>query len=196
MAISEVRNSMLIDVSTAEPVGRRWRRALGPDQDGYGFVLPAAIIMTALIVYPFCLALWFSLSDGMIGETRHWIGLQICLHLAGPYFPPDHTQHDYFAVSSVVLKSIWPGSGPALQRAAGEAFLPWLCAYSFVAQQRSLRWVGGSSLIRPIVISTGRSHIWPLNLLGLGSINGWARNIWPWRRAPTSTSGAACRFLP
>ena len=66
MAISEARNSMLVDVSTAEPIGRRWRRALGPDLDGYGFVLPATIIMTALIVYPFFLALWFSLSDGMM----------------------------------------------------------------------------------------------------------------------------------
>ena len=50
MAISEAPNSILLDVSTAEPIGRRWRRALGPDLDGYGFVLPAAIIMTALIV--------------------------------------------------------------------------------------------------------------------------------------------------
>jgi hypothetical protein len=52
MAISEARDHMLVDMSTAEPMGRRWRKALGPDLDGYGFILPATIIMTALIVYP------------------------------------------------------------------------------------------------------------------------------------------------
>ncbi|MEM7252542.1 MAG: sugar ABC transporter permease [Pseudomonadota bacterium] len=46
----------------------------GPDIDGYGFVLPAAFIMVALIVYPFCLAVYFSLSDAFIGHPSEFIG--------------------------------------------------------------------------------------------------------------------------
>jgi len=48
----------------------------GPDIDGYGFILPAAFIMIALVVYPFCLAVYFSLSDAFIGEESEFIGLE------------------------------------------------------------------------------------------------------------------------
>src|ERR671931_338335 len=119
VAISEAPNSVLVDVRPAEPVGRRWRRALGPDLDGYGFVLPAVIIMTALIVYPFCLALWFSLSDGMIGEMRHWIGLQNFVYILQDHiFLQTIRNTIIFAVSSVVLKSVFGlGAALLLQRA-------------------------------------------------------------------------------
>ncbi len=45
----------------------RLRRTLGPDIDGYGFVLPAAVILICLILYPFCLAVWYRVSDSFIG---------------------------------------------------------------------------------------------------------------------------------
>ncbi len=68
MAISTAKESCTLVLIPQAAQRRRLRRALGPDLDGYGFILPAAIVMVALIVYPFCLALWFSLSDGLIGE--------------------------------------------------------------------------------------------------------------------------------
>ena len=70
--------------------------------------------MTALIVYPFFLALWFSLSDGMIGETRHWIGLQNFVYILQDHiFLQTIRNTIIFAVSSVVLKSVF-GLGLAL----------------------------------------------------------------------------------
>src|SRR5712692_934791 len=172
MAISEARNSMLVDVSPAEPVGRRWRRALGPDLDGYGFVLPAVIIMTALIVYPFCLALWFSLSDGMIGETRHWIGLQNFAYILQHHiFLQTIRNTILFAVSSVVLKSVF-GLGLALllQRATrwkrffrGSVLIPFVAPTALT----TLAWW---LIFDPTYshINWALKHIWPINLLGLG----------------------------
>ena len=60
----------------ARPVLRILRKMAGPDIDGYGFILPAAFIMIALVVYPFCLAVYFSLSDAFIGEESEFIGFE------------------------------------------------------------------------------------------------------------------------
>ncbi len=60
----------------ARPLLRALRKMAGPDIDGYGFILPAAFIMIALVVYPFCLAVYFSLSDAFIGEESEFIGLE------------------------------------------------------------------------------------------------------------------------
>jgi len=60
----------------SRPFLRVLRKMAGPDIDGYGFILPAAFIMIALVVYPFCLAVYFSLSDAFIGEESEFIGLE------------------------------------------------------------------------------------------------------------------------
>ncbi len=60
----------------ARPLLRVLRKMAGPDIDGYGFVFPAAFVMIALVVYPFCLAVYFSLSDAFIGEESQFIGLE------------------------------------------------------------------------------------------------------------------------
>ena len=60
----------------ARPVLRALRKMAGPDIDGYGFIMPAAFIMIALVVYPFCLAVYFSLSDAFIGEESQFIGIE------------------------------------------------------------------------------------------------------------------------
>lgn len=60
----------------ARPVLRVLRKMAGPDIDGYGFIMPAAFIMIALVVYPFCLAVYFSLSDAFIGEESQFIGIE------------------------------------------------------------------------------------------------------------------------
>jgi multiple sugar transport system permease protein len=182
---------------------RRWRRSLGPDLDGFGFILPAVIFMVCLVVYPFFLAIWFSLSDAVIGEPGQWVGLENFMYLFGmmyegqdlPWylkftgFSWDLSLADdiflltlrntiLFATVSVVLKGVF-GLGAALlmQRAT-----------------RMKRFVRGSILVpfvAPTVLTTlgwwlifdpTYSHInwllenlWPLNLLGLGPFQ-WLGN--------------------
>ena len=40
------------------------------------FVTPALILLLVLVAYPFCMALYFSLSDAFIGRPSHWIGIR------------------------------------------------------------------------------------------------------------------------
>jgi multiple sugar transport system permease protein len=51
-------------------------RILGPL-----FVTPALILITLLVAYPFCMALYFSLSNAFIGRPSHLIGLRNFVNL-------------------------------------------------------------------------------------------------------------------
>ena len=73
-AVKQTRHDLIRP--PARPVLRMLRKMAGPDIDGYGFILPAAFIMIALVVYPFCLAVYFSLSDAFIGEESQFIGIE------------------------------------------------------------------------------------------------------------------------
>ena len=46
-------------------------RFLGP-----AFVTPALLLMTLLVAYPFCMALYFSVSNAFIGRPSHFVGLR------------------------------------------------------------------------------------------------------------------------
>jgi multiple sugar transport system permease protein len=46
-------------------------RFLGP-----AFVTPALVLLVLLVAYPFCMAVYFSLSNAFIGRPSHFIGLQ------------------------------------------------------------------------------------------------------------------------
>jgi multiple sugar transport system permease protein len=46
-------------------------RFLGP-----AFVTPALLLLTLLVAYPFCMAVYFALSNSFIGRPSHFIGLQ------------------------------------------------------------------------------------------------------------------------
>ena len=196
MAISNAREQVLAGRDLTAANRQRWRRSFGPDLDGFGFILPAVIIMVCLVVYPFFLAIWFSLSDAVIGEQGQWVGLENFMYLFGimydgqdlPWylkftgFSWDLSLADdiflmtvrntiLFATVAVVLKGGF-GLGAALlmQRAT-----------------RMRRFVRGSILVpfvAPTVLTTlgwwlifdpTYSHInwllenvWPLNVLGLG----------------------------
>src|SRR5881394_2862570 len=39
------------------------------------FITPALILILLLVAYPFCMALYFSLSNAFIGRPSHFIGL-------------------------------------------------------------------------------------------------------------------------
>lgn len=152
--------------------GRRLRRIFGPDLDGYGFVLPAAIVMVSLIVYPFCLALWFSLSDGLIGDARHWIGWENFRWILGDeIFHRTIRNTIIFAVTSVVFKSIF-GLALAilLQRATKlKRFFRGAILLPFVAPT-ALTTLAWWLIFDPTYshINWALQHVWPLRLLGLG----------------------------
>ena len=42
---------------------------------GYGLILPALLLIVGLVAYPFCMSIYFSLSDYWIGSPGHFIGL-------------------------------------------------------------------------------------------------------------------------
>ena len=203
MAISNTREEVLVGRDLAAASRQRWRRSLGPDIDGFGFILPAVIIMVCLVLYPFFLAIWFSLSDAVIGEQGQWVGLENYMYLFGmmyegqdlPWylkfkgFSWDLSLADdiflltlrntiLFATVAVVLKGVFGlGAAMLMQRAT-----------------RMKRFVRGSILVpfvAPTVLTTlgwwlifdpTYSHInwllenlWPLNLLGLGPFQ-WLGN--------------------
>ena len=107
MAVSRAKGEVLVGIETRTPTARQWRRVLGPDLDGYGFILPAIIIMTALVLYPFGLAVWFSLSDTLIGEEGRWVGLEnfIYIVMEDDIFLQTLRNTLLFAFFSVTLKS-------------------------------------------------------------------------------------------
>ncbi|MCB1740996.1 MAG: sugar ABC transporter permease [Gammaproteobacteria bacterium] len=76
MAVVEHRSAAALVRPPSRPILRGMKNFAGPDLDGYWFVMPAAFIMVALIVYPFCLAVYFSLSDAFIGHESQFIGLE------------------------------------------------------------------------------------------------------------------------
>lgn len=160
-------------IATAVPRRRRWRRALGPDLDGYGFILPTVIIMVCLIVYPFFLSIWFSLSDTMIGDPGSWIGLENFFYLftVDDIFLKTIRNTLLFAVTSVVLKSLFGlGAALLLQRITTfKRFFRGAVLVPFVAPT-GLTTLGWWLIFDPSYsqINWVLEHVWPIKLLGLG----------------------------
>lgn len=196
MAISNTREQVLVGRDLTAASRQRWRRSFGPDLDGFGFILPAVIIMICLVVYPFFLAIWFSLSDAVIGEQGRWVGLENFMYLFGimydgedlPWylkfrgFSWDLSLADdiflmtlrntlLFATISVVLKGVF-GLGAALlmQRATRmKRFIRGSILVPFVAPT-VLTTLGWWLIFDPTYshINWLLANVWPLNLLGLG----------------------------
>ncbi|MDP6708544.1 MAG: sugar ABC transporter permease [Alphaproteobacteria bacterium] len=149
------------------------RRSLGPDLDGYGFILPSAIIMICLIVYPFGLAVWFSMSDAFIGEPSNFIGLENFIYIltVDDIFLKTVNNTLLFAFFSVVFKVV----------------LGLICAMLLQRILKLKRFFRGSMLI-PFVAPTALTtlgwwlildptyshvnwilqHVWPFTMFGLG----------------------------
>jgi multiple sugar transport system permease protein len=173
MAVSRAKGEVLVGIETRTPTARQWRRVLGPDLDGYGFILPAIIIMTALVLYPFGLAVWFSLSDTLIGEEGRWVGLENFIYIVteDDIFLQTLRNTLLFAFFSVTLKSSF-GLGLALllQRATKwKRFFRGSVLIPFVAPT-TLTTLGWWLIFDPTYshINWTLRHVWPLNLLGLG----------------------------
>ena len=43
---------------------------------GYGLIVPAIVLLGALVAFPFGMAIYFSLSDYWVGSPGGWVGLQ------------------------------------------------------------------------------------------------------------------------
>ena len=64
----------------AAPARLPWRARLSELLDretflGPAFITPAMLLILLLVAYPFCMALYFSLSNAFIGRPSHFIGI-------------------------------------------------------------------------------------------------------------------------
>jgi multiple sugar transport system permease protein len=171
MAISAQEEALVLTAPAS--TRQRWRRAVGPDVDGYGFVLPAAIIMICLVVYPFCLAIWFSLSDALIGEPGSFIGLENFVYILtmDSIFLQTLRNTLIFAIVSVVLKGVFGlGAALLLQRALRfKRFFRGSILVPFVAPT-GLTTLGWWLIFDPTYshINWVLQNVWPISWLGLG----------------------------
>src|SRR5713101_2505373 len=42
---------------------------------GYGLIVPAVVLLTSLVAFPFAMAIWFSLSDYWVGSPGGFVGI-------------------------------------------------------------------------------------------------------------------------
>src|SRR5215813_10702096 len=69
----------VLEAATLPPIGRLARLREWWEQEhvfGFGLILPALLLITCLVAYPFCMAIYFSLSDYWVGSPGKFIGLQ------------------------------------------------------------------------------------------------------------------------
>jgi multiple sugar transport system permease protein len=154
----------------------RLRRSVGPDTDGYLFVLPTVIIVFCLIIYPFCLAVWYSVSNAFIGEETKFIGLENFQYILfeDDIFLMTIRNTLLFAAVSVVVKVV----------------LGLLCAMLLLRILSLRRFLRGAMLL-PFVAPTALTtlawwlildptyshinwifeHVWPFSLFDMGPYN-------------------------
>ena len=116
--------------------GGRLRTWLDGEQVlGPAFVTPAVLLLLLLVAYPFCMAVYFSLSNAFIGRPSHFIGIKNFIDLwQSDAFRQTFQNAFVFTGSAVALKLVL-GIGLALllnqqlwfKRAIrGAVLLPWV----------------------------------------------------------------------
>jgi len=151
----------------------RMRRRLGPDIDGYGFILPATFLMVALILYPFLLAVWFSMSDAFIGEPSKFIGFENFIYImtVDDIFPLTVRNTILFAFFSVLFKVLLGLSAALLlQRALHlRKLLRGAMLIPFVAPT-ALTTLGWWLILDPTYshVNWILEHVWPFSSFGVG----------------------------
>jgi multiple sugar transport system permease protein len=77
-------------------------RFLGP-----AFITPALLLITLLVAYPFCMALYFALSNAFIGRPSHFIGIHNFIALwDSDSFRQTFQNSFVFTASAVALKLV------------------------------------------------------------------------------------------
>jgi multiple sugar transport system permease protein len=69
----------VLEATGLPPLGRLARLREWWEQEhifGFGLILPALLLITCLVAYPFCMAIYFSLSDYWVGSPGTFIGLK------------------------------------------------------------------------------------------------------------------------
>jgi ABC-type sugar transport system permease subunit len=94
----------------AAAIGRRHRdplaRVLGPDYRlGYLFVAPIALSVLALVAYPFCYAIYLSLTHKLVGMPPIFVGMENYVRLAEDGFFRRAVANSFiFTFGSVIFK--------------------------------------------------------------------------------------------
>jgi multiple sugar transport system permease protein len=131
--------------------------------------------MVCLVVYPFGLALWFSVSDKLIGEEAHlvkpfWDNFHYIITV-DEIFRQTLRNTLIFATVSVVLKGVFGlGAALLLQRALKlKRFFRGSILIPFIAPT-GLTTLGWWLIFDPTYshINWMLANVWPINLLGLG----------------------------
>src|SRR5262247_1216093 len=88
--------------------GTALRRRLGADWHlGYLFVLPMVVLVLALVAYPFCYAVYLSMTRKFVGMPPVFVGLENYVRLAGDgFFRRAVTNSFVFTFGSVASKLV------------------------------------------------------------------------------------------
>src|SRR4029077_9972688 len=99
------------------------RRLLGPDyRMGFLFVAPIVVLVLALVAYPFCYAVYLSMTRKYVGMPPVWVGLENYVHLTYDGFFQRAVVNSFtFTLGSVAIKTVL-GMGMALVLTSGVRF--------------------------------------------------------------------------
>jgi len=91
------------------------RRLLGPDYRlGFLFVAPIVVLVLALVAYPFCYAVYLSMTRKYVGMPPVWVGLENYIRLTYDGFFQRAVVNSFtFTFASVAIKTVL-GMGMAL----------------------------------------------------------------------------------
>jgi multiple sugar transport system permease protein len=126
-----------VRVEPAAPrVGLRLRELLDHEWFlGPAFVTPALLLLVLLVAYPFCMAVWFSLSNSFIGRPGEFIGLRNFIGLWSSDSFRQTFQNAFVFTSIAVLFKVVFGVALALllneqlwfkRMIRGAVLLPWV----------------------------------------------------------------------
>ncbi len=126
--------------------------------------------MLSLVAYPFCLAVWFSVSDAFVGEPASYIGLENFIYIL--------IEDDIF------LMTIWNTLLFAFWSVLFKVVLGLSCALLLQRILKLKRFFRGSVLL-PFVAPTALSTLgwWLILDPTYSHINWILANTWPWSMA-------------
>ena len=89
-------------------IALRLRRWLGPDwRLGFLFVLPIVVLVLALVAYPFCYAIYLSMTRKFVGMAPEFVGLENYIRLASDgFFQRAVWNSVIFTFGSVIFKLV------------------------------------------------------------------------------------------
>src|SRR6266852_1581969 len=90
------------------PVTTTLKRVLGPDwRMGFLFVLPIVVLVLALVAYPFCYAVYLSMTRKFVGMPAVFVGFENYVRLASDgFFRRAVWNSVIFTFGSVVFKLV------------------------------------------------------------------------------------------